>query len=136
MKRNKSSLKFLLQEQPRSPESRLIQVWLKQQQQQGYTPDMIGGVTFFEFQRSNPGAATLTGTGISVANVTGKLLVVYSVGAIGGGTISCQMQSCTSTGGAGAASAGSAFGTAAGAGQFQLDLETFAAGFARSVVTI
>ena len=125
----------MLQEQPRSPESGLIQVFL-QQKQMGYTPDMLGGMTYFEFQRSNPGAATLTGTGISVANCTGKLAIVYSVGTIGGGSISCQMQSCTNSGGAGAASAGAAFGTAAGFGQFQLDLESFAAAFCRSVVTI
>ena len=134
--KNKSSLKFLLQEQPRSQESELIQVFL-QQQQFGYSPDLIGGVTFFPFQLANAGAATLTPNGISVANITGKLLVLWSVGAIGGGSISCQMGSCTSTGRAGLANAGSAFGTVAStSGQLQLDMESFAAGFAAVTVTI
>ena len=137
MKREKSRLQFLLQEQPRSPESGLIQAWFKQQQQEGYTPDLVGGVSVLTFQLANAGAATLTGTGLSVANLTGKLLIVWTVGAIGGGSISCQMQSCTNSGGAGAASAGAAFGTVAStSGTFQLDLESFAAAFCRSVVTI
>jgi len=129
------TVKYVLQEQPRTPESGLIQVWLKQQQQEGLLADLIGGMSFLEFQRANAGAAILTGTGLSVANLTEKILILYSVGTVSG-SISCQMQSCSNSGGSGAASAGSAFGTAAGSGQFQLDMESFANTFLRSVVTI
>jgi hypothetical protein len=130
----KNSLKFLLQEQPRTPEGLLIQSFLRQQQQ-GFDPDPLGGKTFLEIVRSNAGAATITSTALSIANLTGKLLIVYSIGAVGGGTISCQIQSCL-TGGASPASVGAAFGTAAGPGQFLIDLESFTNTFIRAVATI
>jgi hypothetical protein len=114
-----------------------VSVWQSfvQQQQHGFVPDLVGGVTVLALVPSNAGASTITGTAVSVANITGKLLIVYSVGVVGGGTISCQIQSCVSGGGSNA-NIGSAFGTAAGSGTFQIDMETFTNTFVRAVVTI
>lgn len=114
-----------------------LSVWqsFMQQQQHGFVPDLVGGVTVLALVPSNAGASTITGTAVSVANITGKLLIVYSVGVVGGGTISCQIQSCVSGGGSNA-NVGAAFGTAAGSGTFQIDMETFTNTYVRAVVTI
>jgi len=134
--KRRSNPKFVLQEQGRSPEAGLILTAFKQQQQEGLIASWLAGITFLAIIPSNAGASTVTGSGFSVATITEKIGVLYSVGTVGGGTISCQAQSCSSTGGANPASAGAAFGTAAGNGQFELDMETFANTFIRAVITI
>jgi len=137
MKRKKLNLtaKWMLQEQPRSPESGLILATFERQQQEGLLADWLTGIQYIALIPSNAGASTVTGTAYSVANITEKLLIVYSVGTIGGGSISCQLQSCVSGGGS-PASVGAAFGTTNANGQFQADMESFTNTYARVVVTI
>src|SRR5271165_1528953 len=132
-----SSLKFILQEQPRLPEAALIRGWMRQQQQFAYSADLLGGYTFFPFQLANAGAATLTPNGYLVATCTGKMAIFWTVGSIGGGSISCQMNSCTTAVRGGLLSIGPAFGTLTlTSGQFQLDLESFPAPYAAVTITI
>ena len=60
--KRRSTVKFLLQEQGRSPEAGLFLSQFKQQQQEGLIASMLTGFSFLALIPSNAGGSTVTGT--------------------------------------------------------------------------
>ena len=103
-----------------------------------FSPDFIGGTQFSEVQPAAQLTTTTTTAAVNFgSNLTGKVLLLTDIGTLGGTspTVSCQLQTSATSGGS-YTNFGSAFGTATGFTQQNIDLEALPNPFVKVVITI